>query len=132
MLEGTFKQQDIKTKEEMVGRIWDADIQYSNTQGQVQYFFHNGEEEIQTMIQWNDDQVLIKEVGSHFQLYLELWKNHMGEGYIKTPEGMILFETQFHSFQCDENEQAYECALKYRLIQPSDSLEFELQIHLDK
>lgn len=132
MLTGTFKQQNQQTKEEMVGEIWDASIQEAHGQGQLDYVFHNGEEEIQVVMQWSAEQIWIKESGQHFQLYLELWYGHEGEGYVKTPEGMMLLTTRLQSFDYQEDEEQHTCQLCYDLLQAGDAMGSKLTIQLAK
>lgn len=67
---------------------------------------------------------LIRETSPHRELYLSLSFGHE-EGYLKTPLGMIVFETELQDTQITENS----LKLIYHLIQNDVVEKKELELH---
>lgn len=115
MLVGTFTQIDLTTNESLTGEIQAGVFSGSAEAGMLQYTFHNGEEEIQSLLQWNENQLLIREEGRSMRMYLEFPVQETGEGYIQITAGTLLFQTKYHVFDCEVDKEHLQLIFSYEL-----------------
>lgn len=127
---GKLKQTTKETNDVIQLEISQGMWQCEEQVGSLKWLFHNGEEEVVAYLQWDQDFIMIKEVGSTMNLYLELPVNDQGEGYLKTLAGMILFQTELIDFSVTTNDNDFKLMLEYRLISETETLTQCLEIQL--